>query len=302
MRLTLPLLTAACAICLTARANDKPVEIRPGEAIPASLITTNHLSPFKHDLPAVLPMVVVSFQTQATEKAGSSLLGSGGIQYTLDGISGSLMQKIADEAQAAVEAELQAAGWQILPPEKATATAVYQAWSKSPDPSREEVKRQFYSAGRGTNTFSSKELERVYVGGGRALVGNGVVLGGWTAGGSFCQIGQALGAKVILVRFIVNFANISAGKRGLFSGQEWKGKTDLEISHSEMDVYPPDATGATPARLTTEKALTLHSEFIREVLKSSGGRTIVADPVRYETDIVEAVRCVARGFAAQSGK
>jgi hypothetical protein len=301
MRIRSFILSLACLVGATARAGDKPVEIKAGEAIPSGIIATSHLGPFKHDLPAVLPMVVVSFQTQATEKGGSGMFKSFGMQYTLDGISGAVMQKIADEVQEALEAELKAGGWQILSPDKVTGLDTYKEWSKSPDTSRDEVKREFFSAGKGTNTFSSKEMERVFVGGGRPLVGNGIVLGGWTAAPAICRIGLAAGAKVVLFRAIVNFANIAAGKRGLFTGhQEWKGRASLEVSYAELDVYPPDASGATPARLNTDTPVTLHSEFIKDVQKSDGGTVVVADPEHYEKDTVEVIRCVAKGFVAKS--
>jgi hypothetical protein len=303
MRISLTVVVVACAISTSVWAGDKPFEVKAGEAIPAKIITTSHLGPFKHDLPAVLPMVVVSFQTQASDKAGgNSLFGSSTMQYTLEGISNDVMQKIADEAQDAIEAELKAAGWQILPAEKVTDVDAYKSWTKSPDTAGEEVKRSFFSVGKGTNTFSSKEMERVFVGGKRPLVGNTVVLGGFTAAPSLCQIGKALDAKVIVFRAIVNFANIHAGKAGLFSGQTWKGSSVLEVSYAEMDVYPPDAKGATPARLTTDDPVTLHSDFVKDVKKAHGDHTIVADPERYEKDTVEAIRSVAKGFAAESNK
>ena len=292
----------SCVLSVSAWAGDKPFDVKPGDAIPAKIITTSHLGPFKHDLPAVLPMVVVSFQTQASDKGSGSFFGSSGMKYTLSGISNDVMQKITDDAQAAIEAELKAGGWQILPVDKLADLEVYKAWIKSPDASGEEVKRSFFSAGKGTNTFSSSEMERVFVGGKRPLVGNTVVLGGWTAATSLCPIGKALDAKVILFRAIVNFANIHAGKNGLFSGQTWKGSTTLEVSYAEMDVYPPDPKGATAARLTTDSPVTVRSEFVTDVQKSSGERTIVADPARYASDTVEAIRAVAKGFVAQSNK
>jgi hypothetical protein len=67
MRKRLSVLVASCAISFTAWAGDKPVEVKPGDAIPSGIITTNHLGPFKNDMPAVPPMVVVSFQTEASE-------------------------------------------------------------------------------------------------------------------------------------------------------------------------------------------------------------------------------------------
>ena len=303
MRNSLTIFAVSCGISMSAWAGDKPFEVKPGEAVPAKIISTNHLGPFKHDLPAVLPMVVVSFQTQAADKgSGSGFFGSSGMQYTLEGVSNDVMQKIADEAQDAIEAELKAGGWQVLPADKLVDIEAYKSWIKSPETSGEEVKRSFFSLGKGTNTFSSREMERVFVGGKRPLVGNSTVLGGWSAAGSLCQIGKALDAKVILFRAIVNFANIHAGKNGLFSGQEWKGSTTLEVSYAEMDVYPPDAKGATPARLTTDNPVTLHSEFVKDVKKSKSDRTIVADPARYASDTVEAIRAVAKGFVAESGK
>jgi hypothetical protein len=308
MRKSLPVLAASCALSITAWAGDKPVEVSAGSAIPAKIIATSHLGPLKQDLPAVLPMVVVSFQTQATEKGGSGPLGSGifssgALQYTLEGITPALMQKIADETQEAIEAELQAVGWQVLPAEKATETEAYKAWSKAPDASGVEVKREFFSQGKGTNTFSSKEMERVFVAGKRPLVGNGVVLGGWTAAPSLCLIGKEVGAKVVLFRAIVNFATISAGKKGLFTGsQQWKSSSTLDVSYAEMDVYPPDSSGATPSRLNTDTPITLHSDFVKDVQKSGSHMTIVADPERYEKDTVEALRAVAKGFAAESKK
>ena len=280
----------------------KSVEVAPGQAIPASIITTNNAGVFKADVPCVVPMVVVSFQTEVTEKGGSSLLGGGGINYTLEGISPALMQKIADEAQDAVESELKAGGWQVLPVEKVAALDVYKSWIQSPDPSVEEVKRSFFSAGKATNTFSSKEMERVFVGGQRPLVGNGIVLGGWTAAASLCKMGKAIGARVILCRVLVNFAAVSAGKAGLFSGQEWRGKAGLEIGYAEMQAYPPDASGATPARLNTDTVINMHSDFIKDVQKTRKGRNIIADPDKYEKDTVDAIRSVAKGFAGLTKK
>jgi hypothetical protein len=305
MSRSLPSLLAACAISAAAWAADKPFEVKAGDAIPSKIITTSHLGPFKHDMPAVLPMVVVSFQTQASEKGGSGQFGlgvfsSGALQYTLDGVSTDVMQKIADDAQLAVEAELAAAGWQVMPAEKAVDTDAYRAWSKTPDVSSSEVKRQFFSAGKGTSSLTSSEMERVFVGGKRPLVGNGMVLGGWTAAPSLCQIGKAVGAKVILFRVIVNFANITPSKRGFFTGQSWKSGADLEISYAEMDVYPPDASGATPARLTTDVPVTLHSDFVRDVKRSGSLHTVVADPAPYARDTVAAIGAIARGFAAVS--
>ena len=302
MRNVLTVLVVSSFLTASAWAGDKPFEVKPGEAIPAKAITTSHLGPFKHDLPAVLPMVVVSFQTQATDKASGGFFGGTGRHYVLEGISPELMQKIADEAEAAIEAELKAGGWQIVPADKLNDVEAYKSWIKSPDVSGEEVKRDFFSAGKGTNTFSAKEMERVFVGGKRPLVGNGMVLGGMMAAGSLCQIGKALDAKVILFRAIVNFANITAGKAGLFAEQKWKGSTTLEVSYAEMDVYPPDAKGATCARLTTDTPITLHSDFVKDVQKSKSDSTIVADPERYEIDTVEAIRSVAKGFVAESNK
>ena len=162
------------------------------------------------------------------------------------------------------------------------------------------MKRQFYSAGKGDVSLSAKEMERVFVGGKRPLVGNGMVLGGWTAGVALCKIGKDVGSKVILFRAIVNFANINAGKRGLFSGQDWHGKSVLEISYAEMDVYAPSASGSTPARLTTEAAVAMPSDFAKDVQKAKGVTTIVADPEHFAKDTVEAIRAVAKGFAAKS--
>lgn len=290
------ILAASCAISLTALAGDKLIQVQTGEAIPAKIISTSHLGPFKHDMPAVLPMVVVSFQTQATEKQG-------GMQYTLDGVSPDVMQQVADQAQDAIEVELKAAGWEVLPATKTADSEAFKAWSKSPDTSGSEVKRQFFSAGKGANTLSSKEMERVFVGGKRPLVGNGMVLGGWTAAGKLCQIGKDLGAKVILFRAIVNFANIKSGVMGLFSGQVWKGSSTLEVSYAEMDVYPASSSGSEPARLTTDTPVTMPSDFVKDVQKESGGsRTIVADPDRYAKDTVDAIRSVAKGFVALSNK
>lgn len=305
MRHSLKILVATCAVSVTAWASDKPIEVKAGDALPSRVISTSHLGPFKHDLPAILPMVVVSFQTQASEKGGGGPLGmgvfsSGALQYTLDGVSPDTMQKVADEAQRAIEAELVAAGWQVMSADKAVDTDAYKSWSKTPDVSGSEVKRQFFSAGKGTNSFSSNEMERVFVAGKRPLVGNGVVLGGWTAAGPLCQIGKATGAKVILFRAIVNFANINAGKRGFFGGQAWKSESVLEVSYAEMDVYPPDSSGATPARLITDSAVTLRSEFVKDVKKSGSHYTVVADPERYATDSIEAIRVIAKGFAAES--
>ena len=306
MRAATWFLAVTFAISGAALSADKPLEVKAGDTIPAKRITSDHLAPFKHDLPAVLPLVVVSFQTQATEKGGSGSLGmgifgSGSLQYTLDGVSADAMQKITDDVQEAVEGELKAAGWQILPAEQATSLDAYKAWAKSPDPSGVETKRAFFSVGKGTNQLTSSELERVFVGGKRPLLGNGPVLGGWTAAPSICKLGLALNAKVILFRAIVNFANISAGKRGLFTGsQTWTSQTDLEVSYAEMDVYPPDANGATPARLHTDLPVTLRSDFVKDVQKSGSHHTIVADPDRYARDTVEAIRTIAKGFAAQS--
>ncbi|MDP9049209.1 MAG: hypothetical protein M3O31_00580 [Acidobacteriota bacterium] len=309
MRKSLCVLAASCAVSVSvlAWASDKPIEVKPGEAIPSKAIKTNHLGPFKNDMPAVLPMVVVSFQTSATEKGsggGSFMMGMGSnLEYKLDGISPELMQKIADEAQQAVEGELKAAGWQIMPAEKLVDMEEYKSWTKSPDRSGEETKRAFFSVGKGTNTFSSKEMERVFVGGKRPLVGNGVVLGGWTAAPSICKLGKAAGAKVILFRVIVNFANITAGTNNVFTGRQgYKSGTSLEISYAEMDVYPPDANGATPARIDTDLPVTMHSEFAKDVQKSKAVYTVVADPDVYEKDTVEAIRSVAKGFAAESNK
>jgi hypothetical protein len=69
-----------------------------------------------------------------------------------------------------------------------------------------------------------------------------------------------------------------------------------------MDVYPPDSSGATPARISTDAPITMHSDFVKEVQKSGSSRTIVADADRYRMDTVEAIRSVARGFVAESGK
>lgn len=304
MRLPHTLLVLGCALSLTLGAADKPFEVKAGEAIPSKIIYTDHLGPFKHDLPAVLPMVVVSFQTQATEKgSGGGIFSSGTKEYTLDGISPALMQKIADQVQDALEAELKAGGWQIIPAEKAVELDAYKAWAKSPDPSGDEVKRAFFSKGKGTNTLSSKEMERVFVGGKRPLVGNGVVLGGWTGAPAICKLGLALNAKVILFRALVNFANIEAGKRGLFTGsQTWKSSTILEVSYAELDVYPPDASGATPARLHTEVPVTMFSDFITADKHEGSHHLLTADSERYEKDTVEALRTVAKGFAAVSNK
>lgn len=56
------------------------------------------------------------------------------------------------------------------------------------------------------------------------------------------------------------------------------------------------------ARLTTDAPVTLHSDFVKDVEKSGSTRTIVADPDRYAKDTVEAIRSVAKGFVAESGK
>ena len=101
------------------------------------------------------------------------------------------------------------------------------------------------------------------------------MLGGWTAAPSLCKL-------------------------GLFVSQTWKSSTVLEVSYAEMDVYPPDASGATPARLHTDVPVTLSSDFVTDVQRSGSYHTIVANPERYETGTVEAIRAVAKGFAAQS--
>ena len=306
MRRCVYVCVAICALSLNVWAGEKLIEVQPGEAIPSKAIRTSHLGPFKHDMPAVLPMVVVSFQTNAAEKgSGTGFGGMGGkaLEYTLDGVSNERMQKIADEVQEAVESELKAAGWQIMPAEKVTDLEEYKSWTKSPDPTGEEVKRKFFSAGKGTNTFSSKEMERVFVGGKRPLVGNGVVLGGFTAAPSICRLAKAAGAKVILFRVIVNFANITAGKNNVFAGrQDYKSKASLEISYAEIVVYPPDSNGTTPARIDTEDPVTMHSEFVKDVQKSGRDHTVVADPDVYEKDVVAAIHSVAKGFAAESNK
>lgn len=305
MRPPSSILAISCALSLSLGAADKPYEVKAGEAIPSKIIYTDHLGPYKHDLPAILPLVVVSFQTQATEKGrGGGIFSSGTLQYTLDGISPALMQKITDQVQEALEAELKASGWQIIPAEKAVELDAYKAWAKSPDPSGGEVERSVISKGKGVNSlFASKELERVFVGGKRPLVGNGTVLGGWAGAPAICKLGLALNAKVILFRALVNFANIETGKRGLFTGsQSWKSSTVLEVSYAELDVYPPDASGTTPARLHTELPVTMFSDFITDAKKDGSHHTLTANPERYEKDTVETLRAVAKGFAAVSNK
>ncbi len=302
MRMSHSTQVAVWALSLTLWAGDKPIEVKPGEAIPAKIIRSDHMGPFKADVPAVLPMVVISFQTQLTEKGSGlgSFLG-GGKEYTLGGISPALMQKITDEAQEAIEAELTAAGWKVLPFDKIAELDVYKAWIKSPDHSVEEVKRQFFSAGKGASTLSAKEMERVFVGGKRPLVGNGMVLGGWTGGIALCKIGHAVGAKVILFRALVNFEQAGAGF-GIFSGSEWHQKTGLQISYAEMQAYPPDASGSTPTRIATEAAIALPADWVKDIEKTSNGKKLMADPERYEQATVEAIRSVAKGFAALAKK
>ena len=308
MRKFMCVLAAYCAVSLFAWSEEKPVDVKPGEAIPSKAIKTNHLGPFKNDMPAVVPMVVVSFQTEASDKGqgggfGLASLSGKGIDYTLNGVSPARMQKIADEAQAAVESELKAAGWQIMPAEKLADLEEYKSWTKSPDQSGEEVKRSFFNRGKGTNTFSSREMERVFVGGKRPLVGNGAVLGGFTGAPSICRIGKAAGAKVILFRAIVNFSSIEAGQNHVFLGKQgYKSGASLEINYAEMDVYPPDANGTTPARLDTDAPITMQSEFVKDMEKKGMSHTVVADPDIYERDTVEAIRSVAKGFAAETNK
>ena len=297
-------LMMSSVFCLAASASDKPVPFKPGEAVPANIITTSHLGPFKPDMPAVLPMVVISFQTEVTEKGGgmTSLLSTPDV-IRLDGITPILMQKITDEAQEAIEAALIAGGWQIMPFEKIAELDVYKSWVKTPDPSVEEVKRAFFSAGKGANTLSSKELERVFVGGHRPLVGNGMVLGGWTGSMALCKIGQAAGAKVILFRALVNFATVTANNAGIFRSANRSEKAEsVQISSAEMQIYPPDASGATPARLNTDQVVVGPGGMIKEIQKGKGATIIVADPERYEKDTVEAIRSIAMGFVAQAKK
>ena len=75
-----------------------------------------------------------------------------------------------------------------------------------------------------------------------------------------------------------------------------------EIGYAEMQAYPPDASGATPARLNTDRVLIAPKSFIKDVQKSKSTHTIVADPERYEKDTLDAIRSVATGFVALSRK
>jgi hypothetical protein len=254
-------------------------------------------------------MVVIRFQTEASDRGqgggfGLASLSGKGIDYILSGVSPARMQKIADEAQEAVESELKAAGWQIMPAEKLADMDEYKSWTKSPDESGQEVKRSLFTdRGRGTNSTSSREMERVFVGGMRPLVGNGVVLGGLTGAPTICRIGKAAGAKVVLFRADVNFSNIHAGQNHIFLGtQQYKSEAALEISYAEMDVYPPDANGTTPARLDTDAPITMHSGFVKDMEGKGMSHTVVADPDIYAKDTVEAIRSIAKGFAGETNK
>lgn len=66
-----------------------------------------------------------------------------------------------------------------------------------------------------------------------------------------------------------------------------------------MSIHPTPVVLA-PARLHTEVPVTLHSDFVTDVQRSGSHHTIVANPERYEIGSVEAIRAVAKGFAAAS--
>ena len=276
----------------------KPLEVTPGQAIPTSAITTQFSGKFKTDLPMVVPMVIVSFQTRIR----GGMLGANTDEYVLKGVSPEAMQAVTDQVQDMLETELKAAGATFVPFEALAAQEHYRTWVSSPDPMGAEAKRSFFRQGKGGSGGSTTEWERIFTAHGRPLVGNGGIFGGFSSTRHLCLSAQAMKARVVIFRATVNFASIKTNKNAWIGMESIKGHSALEIGFAQMMCFGPDGT---PGRIETDREITMGSDFISGLEADTRGitsRGVQADPGRFAKDTVEALRSIVKGFIAEFPK
>ncbi len=270
----------------------------------------------------VVPLVAIAFES--TAKASVTRSSGGGASIKTKSlqthllIEDKVMQAIADQMQAAVEKDLAAQGFELLPRETVDREPRVAGIDKS-EKTGVEVGDNFMAGFGGNGTYN-----RWFTAGNRPLFGTGAqaALGETSA---LIRTARETGKTLLFYRFKVQYTEIDAKNNLLFS--DVKGKNLLHIASADLCVFTPANTLGSKLKLNAN--LTAGADYIAEVRelpadpsawkalnlgaafdsllngsinttsqsKASGHYAIVADADRYTTDSLALMKAISRQFA-----
>jgi hypothetical protein len=294
----------------------------PGNVVSAQMATGGYV---RGVTKIAVPVVAIAFESHA--KARTSSISHGGDSTTtrtesLENhllIDEKVLQDIADQAQAIVEADLRAQGFELLPPDAVDQEPRYAGIAKNGVP-HVETKDNFMSGFAGNGVYN-----RWFTAGNRPFFGTGAT-GVFSDHSALVHLARDTGKTVVFYRFKVQFTEMDA-KKNLFVSYV-KGRNVLHMSSADAMVFTPANTMG--ARLNLDANLTAGTDFVGDVQelprdraeqaatdmgaalealrtlgtvtttsgKASGHYAIVADPAAYEDGSLKLIKAVSQQFAA----
>ena len=237
----------------------------------------------------VVPVVAIAFESRAMGSATSSFIGRNqSLEARLSGVDDDVLQSIADQAQAIVEADLRAQGFELLPVDAVDQEPRYAGIAKN-GVAHVETKDDFASGFGGNGVFN-----RWFTAGNRPFFGTGM-RGVFSDHSSLVHLARDTGKTVVLYRFKVQFTDIDA--KGGFAFSHLKGKTSLHMVVADMGVFTPANTMGAMFKLDAN--LSSGVDFVSDMgSQGRGDNDIVADPAAYQDGSLKLIKAVSQQFAA----
>lgn len=270
----------------------------------------------------VVPLIAVAFETTAKasvtrSSGGGATIKSKSLQTHLL-VEDKVLQAIADQMQAAVEKDLAAQGFELLPVDAVDRESRITGIAKN-EKTGVEVGDNFMAGFGGNGTYN-----RWFTAGGRPLFGTGAqaVLSETSA---LIRTARETGKTLLFYRFKVQYTEMDAKNNLLFS--DVKGKNLLHIVSADLCVFTPAHTLGSKLKLNAN--ITAGDGYLQEVRelpadqsawkalnlgaamdsllngsintttqsKASGHYAIVANPERYTADSLALMKAISLQFA-----
>lgn len=235
-----------------------------------------------------VPLIAVAFETSAEARisnASRERTTTKSLALRLQ-VDDAVLRTICADLQAAVEKDLVAQGFEILPKESVDTEARWLGIAKDGKVG-EDVKDNFMSGFMGNGSTN-----RWFTAGDRPLFGTGFT-GALSELSPLIRTAREKKISLLFYRFKVQFTDLE-GKNGLVFNYV-KGKNVLHLVSADLAVFTPEHTLGALIKLNAN--LTAGSDFVAELIGSPGRYVVVADPERYKADSLVLIKAASKQFA-----
>lgn len=208
-------------IAKLAEKKPEPFDLQtPAETLAKDYLKLDKLEPLKGVKRVAFPSFQVEFEIESNESASSVArqVGSNGgaeasvhTKYFLKGVDDAVCQKITDDLYAAVVAQLQGAGFEVVGLDAVQGAASFAKLPLKPTPYHIDKSKH-------DSVFCTPQATQTYFRpGDQRLAWGGISFSALDWNGTFKALGQELDAALVEARFVVTFCDLEGSKQGFWA-------------------------------------------------------------------------------------